>query len=48
VNKWFILDIDKDRLNDAPGFDKDAWPRMADQTWATKVHSYDKAKPYWD
>ena len=48
VNKRFILDIDKDRLNDAPGFDKDAWPRMADQKWATQVHSYYKAKPYWE
>lgn len=48
VNKRFILGIDKDRLNDAPGFDKDAWPRMADRNWATQIHSYYKAKPYWD
>ena len=25
-NKQFILDVDKDRLKDAPGFDKDHWP----------------------
>ena len=48
VNKRFTLDIDEDRLKGAPGFDKDAWPRMADRTWATQVHSYYKAKPYWD
>ena len=48
VNKRFILDIAKERLKDAPGFDKDAWPRMADQSWGTKVHSYYHARPYWE
>ena len=48
VNKRFILDIDKKRLEGAPGFDKDAWPRMADPTWGAQVHSYYNAKPYWD
>src|SRR5689334_6331033 len=32
-NKQFILDIDKSRLENAPGFDKDNWPDMADTTW---------------
>lgn len=40
VNKRFILDIDKKRLESAPGFDKDDWPDMADETWAKNVHSY--------
>jgi sporulation protein YlmC with PRC-barrel domain len=40
VNKRFVLDIEKERLADAPGFDKDDWPDMADQTWQGKVHSY--------
>jgi len=48
VKKRFTLDISKERLGAAPGFDKDAWPRMADETWAMQVHSYFKAKPYWD
>jgi sporulation protein YlmC with PRC-barrel domain len=48
VNKRFTLDINKEQLEGAPGFDKDAWPHMADQTWATQIHSYYKAKPYWD
>jgi len=48
ANKRFTLDINKDKLEGAPGFDKDAWPRMADQAWAKEVHSYYKAKPYWD
>lgn len=40
VNKRFVLDVEKDRLKDAPGFDKDAWPNMADQTWAKSIHQY--------
>jgi hypothetical protein len=47
-NKCFILDVDKDRLRDAPGFDKDHWPSMADTQWASKVHSYYGTRPYWE
>jgi len=39
-NKWFVLNVDKDRLRDAPGFDPDHWPTMADERWATMVHGY--------
>jgi sporulation protein YlmC with PRC-barrel domain len=44
----FILGVSKDRLENAPGFDKDHWPSMADRTWATEVHSYYNVTPYWD
>ena len=47
-NKCFILNIDKERLKNAPGFDKDHWPSMADQRWATEVHSYYQRRPYWE
>ena len=40
VNKRFILDVEKERLKEAPGFDKDNWPDMADQTWARNIHNY--------
>lgn len=39
-NKRFTLDVAKDRLENAPGFDKDKWPNMSDQTWAKEVHDY--------
>ena len=39
-NKRFTLDVDKDRLKDAPGFDKEHWPNMADETWAEEIHAY--------
>ena len=45
-NKRFILNIDKQRLQHAPGFDKSNWPNLADQTWANDIHSYYGIKPY--
>ena len=47
-DKRFILEVDKDRLENAPGFDKDHWPSMADSVWATEVHTYYNVRPYWD
>lgn len=35
-----ILNVSKDRLKDAPGFDKDHWPNFADAAFAEKVSSY--------
>lgn len=40
VNKRFTLDVNKAALKDAPGFDKDRWPSMADRTWASGVHNF--------
>ena len=44
-NKRFVLKLEKDRLKGAPGFDKDKWPNMADQSWASEIHSYYGTKP---
>ena len=46
VNKRFVLNVDKERLESAPGFDKDKWPNMSDQTWAQGIHAYYGTKPY--
>lgn len=40
VNKRFVLDVSKDRLKDAPGFDKDDWPDLADPTLAGTLNTY--------
>jgi sporulation protein YlmC with PRC-barrel domain len=40
VNKRFVLDIEKDRLKNAPGFDKDDWPDMSDERWASGIRSF--------
>lgn len=46
--KCFILDIDKSHLENAPGFDKDNWPDMADRTWGSRIYSYYGKTPYWE
>lgn len=40
VNKRFVLDVEKERFEKAPGFDSDHWPDMADATWSNEIHSY--------
>ncbi len=46
VNKRFTLDVKKDTLDEAPGFDKDCWPDMADRKWASGIHAYYGTTPY--
>lgn len=46
VNKRFVLDVPKNRLKSAPGFDPDAWPDMADPAWENHIHSYYGTEPY--
>ena len=43
-----IINIDLERLIDAPSLDGDVLPRMADPVWATQVHAYFGCKPYWE
>lgn len=45
VNKRFTLDVSKDRLENAPGFDKNDWPNMSDETWAKDIHTYYRTTP---
>jgi hypothetical protein len=40
VNKRFTLNVPKSVLKDAPGFNKDRWPSMSDNTWAAGVHKF--------
>ena len=48
VENRFLLDISKERLESAPGFDEDHWPAMADRRWAKEVHAYYDVNPYWE
>ncbi|MEY2689963.1 MAG: hypothetical protein RL375_4163 [Pseudomonadota bacterium] len=40
INKRFSLNVPKVALKDAPGFDKNCWPSMSDNTWASGVHKF--------
>lgn len=44
----FLLDVDKERLKNAPGFDKNNWPSTADRSWGSQIHSYYGFRPYWE
>lgn len=46
TNKRFVLDVHKDRLESAPGFDKSHWPDMADPLWEKAIHEYYGTSPY--
>jgi sporulation protein YlmC with PRC-barrel domain len=46
-NKNFVLSVSKEKLEDAPGFDKDNWPDMADRTWGAEIYTYYGYTPYW-
>lgn len=48
ANKRFVLDVIKEKLDKAPGFDKDQWPDMADASWAQSLHDYYGVTPYSD
>lgn len=45
--RCFILPVPSERLKEAPGFDKNHWPRMADPQWAGDVHRFYDSAPYW-
>jgi len=40
ANKRFILDVSKERLENAPGFDKDDWPDMTDRNWVDSINNF--------
>ena len=46
--KCFILDVDKKTLENAPGFDEDNWPDMAEPIFRAEIYTYYRAEPYWD
>ena len=37
VGKRFVIDVAKDRLQTAPGFDKDHWPDLGDLEYANGI-----------
>ncbi|MEM8529030.1 MAG: PRC-barrel domain-containing protein [Bacteroidota bacterium] len=47
-NEKFVLNIDKDKLKNAPGFDKDNWPTNVNHNYLTKAYSYYGYEPNWN
>ncbi|MDQ3392601.1 MAG: PRC-barrel domain-containing protein [Bacteroidota bacterium] len=48
VNEQIIMDVNKETLENAPGFDKDNWPSSPDRQFVESVHSHYGYKPYWE
>ncbi|MBX9601278.1 MAG: PRC-barrel domain-containing protein [Bryobacteraceae bacterium] len=42
-----VLDVTRAVLEQAPGFEKDNWPDMADLEWGSQIHAYYEVSPYW-
>ena len=43
-----FINVELERLIEAPTLDGDLLPRMADPSWATEIHNYFGCKPYWE
>lgn len=43
----FYLDVDKEMLKTAPGFDKDDWPEHAMHDWLVGVYEFYGHTPWW-
>jgi sporulation protein YlmC with PRC-barrel domain len=44
----YVLNVTKERLEKAPGFDADNWPSMSDEKWNREVYKYYERPPYWE
>lgn len=39
-NDCFTIPLDKEKLKNSPGFDKDNWPDMSSSAWSNSIHEY--------
>ncbi len=46
-NKEIVLNIAREKLEQAHGFDKDNWPMVTDREWLAEIHAYYGYPPYW-
>ena len=48
ANHAFVLDVPKERLKEAPGFDKDHWPDLTDEDVRSEIYGFYNVTPYWE
>lgn len=39
-NECFVINIPKEKLEQAPGFDKNNWPDMSEMSWSRNIDQY--------
>jgi sporulation protein YlmC with PRC-barrel domain len=44
----FVLNVTKEKLEKAPGFDSDKWPDLTNRQQGTDLHTYYGVSPYWE
>jgi sporulation protein YlmC with PRC-barrel domain len=42
-----VLDVAKETLDNAPGFDQDNWPDFSDRDWGAAIYRHYGTSPYW-
>ena len=48
LNDQYILDVSKEFMKDAPGFDSDHWPSLSDEKWNRDVYGFYGRSPFWE
>lgn len=48
ANHRLILNVQKETLKNAEGFDKNDWPDTANPEWGRRIHQHYGYTPYWD
>ena len=46
-DETWVLDVDKETLENAEGFDKDDWPSTSDLAWLDDVYAHYRVVPFW-
>jgi len=44
----YVLDVSRERMIAAPGFDANHWPTMSEETWNREISSYYGRTPFWE
>jgi sporulation protein YlmC with PRC-barrel domain len=44
----FVLNVPREKLENAPGFDKNKWPKSDDLEWQSRIYRHFGYKPYWN
>lgn len=45
--KVFVLNVEREMLKNAPGFDRHNWPDMEAEDWLVGVYNFYGYNPYW-
>lgn len=47
-SQGFIMKVNKELLESAPGFDKDNWPDTSDERWIDEIYRHYGSLQYWE